>query len=274
MNALQRAEYVSLRMARRFLFSERVANRLAAWLPYYTPSANERHPEHIVATYAEALAKAEEALSGKHVLEVGAGRTNAVGYGLVARGCRSVVMLEPFIDFDRTRDEAVRNANAALALIDPASVTRARNFSDVPLASVELVLSNSVLEHVSDLSAFFSGCLRVLSANGAMLHVVDYRDHFFKYPYAFLTYSEATWNRWLNPGDLPRWRVYDHIDAMHAAGFQVTILHQESNSAEFEKVQPELDSAFRPKRDGLEVTRAILLARKKSDSSSTFSATP
>jgi SAM-dependent methyltransferase len=274
MNALQRIEYVSLRMARRFLFTERVANRLAAWLPYYTPSANERHPEHIVATYADALAKAAEDLSGKHVLEVGAGRTNAVGYGLVARGCRSAVLLEPFIDFDRTRDEAVRKANAMLAPVDPASVTRTRNFGDVPSASVELVLSNSVLEHVSDPSEFFSSCLRVLSEKGAVLHMVDYRDHFFKYPYAFLTYSEATWNRWLNPGDLPRWRIYDHIDAMRAAGFQVTILHQEADSAEFEKVRSEIDSAFLPKRDGLDVTRAILLARKKSDSTCAFTATP
>jgi SAM-dependent methyltransferase len=271
MNALQRIEYVSLRMARRFIFTERVANYLAAWLPYYTPSANERHPEHIVSTYANALAKAGEELSGKHVLEVGAGRTNAVGYGLVASGCRSVVLLEPFIDFDPTLDEAVRNANAMLSPVDPASVTRSRNFGDLPSASVELVLSNSVLEHVSDQSAFFSGCLRVLSAKGAMLHVVDYRDHFFKYPYAFLTFSKKIWNRWLNPGDLARWRVYEHVDAMRAAGFDVTVLCEESDPEQFMKIRERLDSSFLPIRNGLDVTRAILLARKTDSTSAVCS---
>ena len=35
-----------------------------------------------------------------------------------------------------------------------------------------------------------------------MLHVVDYRDHFFKYPLHFLQFSQNTWRRFLNPGRL------------------------------------------------------------------------
>jgi SAM-dependent methyltransferase len=262
MNALQRVEYVTLRMARRFLFTEYLANRLARWLPYYASSENERHPDRIVTAYTNALSKVDLALTGKRVLEVGAGRTNAVGYGLVGGGAQSVVLLEPFVSFDPARDDAVRNANPAMAAIDPASVTRAVGFGHVSPSSVQLLLSNSVLEHVSDPNTFFADCLSALSSDGVMLHVVDYRDHFFKYPYAFLTFSKKTWDRWLNPGDLERWRMYDHVEAMRAAGFDVSILHEESNPEEFATVRDQLDSGFLPPRQGLDVMRAVIFARK------------
>lgn len=262
MRMRQRIEYVTLRMARRFLFTEGMANRLANWLPYYAPSENERHPERIAATYSAALAKIDLALTGRRVLEVGAGRTNAVGYELVAGGAQTVVMLEPFVDFDAVRDEAVRKENPLLAAIDPAAVTRATRFVDVPPASIQLLLSNSVLEHVSDPATFFTDCLRALAPEGVMLHVVDYRDHFFKYPYAFLTFSKKTWQRWLNPGDLERWRIYDHVDAMRAAGFDTSILQQESAPGEFAKIRNQLDPGFLPTREGLDVSRAILVAQK------------
>jgi len=260
MNVAQRLEYVSLRLVRRFLFTEGFANRVARWLPYYATNANERHPMQVVEQYARNLAKENLSISDKHVLEAGAGRTNTVGYGLLHAGASEVTLLEPFVAFDMQRDRALRDSNPDIAGTVDGRLTRVASFDQIPTGSVDLLLSTSVLEHVRDLPAFFAGCLRVLKPDGVMLHRVDYRDHFFKYPYAFLTFSDATWSRWLDPGDLPRWRLDDHVCAMSACGFHVEILDSSSQIAAFEQIKSQVIPRFRTGR--VDVTFAALLARQ------------
>ena len=49
--------------------------------------------------------------------------------------------------------------------------------------SIDIVFSHSVLEHVIEPVPLFRNLYGKLSEPGTMVHVVDYRDHFFKYPY-------------------------------------------------------------------------------------------
>ncbi|MEO6297206.1 MAG: methyltransferase domain-containing protein [Dokdonella sp.] len=260
MNALQRFEYVALRLVRRFFFNEKIANRLARWLPYYAPSVGEHEPERIIAQYAADLAQAGRQLAGMRVLEVGAGRTNGVGYGLVAAGAVSASLLEPFVEFDAQGDQALRQASKALTDVDTTKVCRSRSFAQIAPASIDLLLSNSVLEHVRDTAAFFADCARVLAPGGVMLHRVDYRDHFFKYPYGFLTFSDATWSRWLDPGDLPRWRLSDHLSAMRDAGFDVSVFDRQTLPDAFDRVRRQLTGRFAQPLPDIDVTGAVLLA--------------
>lgn len=259
MNAIARLEYVLLRLIRRFLLTERVANAFSGLIPYYRSSVNETNPDRIVSAYVAALSRTGHPLAGHQVLEIGAGRTNVVAYGLVAAGAGGVVALEPFVEFESARDSALASKHHpgdAKAL--QVRVQRTRSFGDVPDASVDIILSNSVLEHVIDPRAFFSDCRRVLRTGGTMLHMVDYRDHFFKYPYAFLTFSESVWSRWLNPGDLPRWRVYDHVASMQEAGFRVDVVAKESDAAEFARIRHLLVPPFAGAPDDVAVTYAVL----------------
>ncbi len=260
MNKLQRAEYIALRLVRRFVFSERTANRFARWLPYYAPNQNELHPEEIVSRYTRFLRTEGLTLHGQNVLEVGAGRTNLVGYGLIAAGATSATLLEPYVAFDTKRDKELQGSHTQFAAVNSTLVSRVQNFAEVEPRSVDILLSNSVLEHVRDLASFFKGCKRVLAANGVMLHLVDYRDHFFKYPYGFLTFSADTWRRWLDPGDLPRWRLPDHAHAMRTAGFEVTELERTVQPLEFQKVHELLDSQFLAMGEDAQVTFAVIMA--------------
>jgi SAM-dependent methyltransferase len=261
MNALQRLEYIALRLVRRFVFNERSANRLARWLPYYAPSVGENEPARIVADYARDLAAAEVHLGGQRVLEVGAGRTNGVGYGLIDAGATSACLLEPFVAFDAAQDAALRQSSPMLSAVDPGKVRRVLSFADIADASIDLLLSNSVLEHVREPGVFFADCRRVLAPGGAMLHRVDYRDHFFKYPYGFLTFSDAVWSRWLDPGDLPRWRLPDHLANVAEAGFEVRVLDQQTAAEAFTQVRARLSGRFAQALPGVDVTMAVLLAR-------------
>lgn len=260
MNALQRYEYVTLRLIRRFVFTEHLANRLAGWLPYYAHSVGENEPARIVAEYVRNLAAADLSLDDKRVLEIGAGRTNAVGYRLAGAGAATACMLEPFVAFDLKRDKALRAAMPALTAIESARVSRAQAFDEIAAGSIDLVLSNSVLEHVRPIDAFFADCRRVLAPNGVMLHRVDYRDHFFKYPYGFLTFSATTWARWLNPGDLPRWRLPDHTAALRRAGFVVSVLESCSEPGAFAAIRPRLKPPFDGDDADIAVTSATILA--------------
>jgi SAM-dependent methyltransferase len=260
MNALERAEYVTLRLVRRFVFSERMANRAARWLPYYASNQNEQKPEQIVSNYVDRLHAIGLHLQSRDILEVGAGRVNLVGYGLVAAGAASATLLEPYVAFDAKRDSLLLKSHPDYAHIDRARVSRVPTFDEIKSGSVQVLLSNSVLEHVRDLTSFFRECKRVLAPDGIMLHLVDYRDHFFKYPYGFLIFSSKTWSRWLDPGDLPRWRLPDHVRAMRSAGFEVAELERASQPDAFEEVRDQLAPQFQSQNEDVEVTFAALMA--------------
>jgi len=60
---------------------------------------------------------------------------------------------------------------------------------------------------------------------GIGVHLVDLRDHNlqFRYPFEMLTFSDTTWERWLNLRGgfyVNRWRAPDYVLAMAEAGFE------------------------------------------------------
>lgn len=261
MNAYARLEYVALRLIRRFLLSEKFIHRIAACLPYYRSSVNETSPESIVAAYQSALRASDISLEDLCVVEAGAGRTNVVAYGLATAGAKQVCAIEPFVRFDAALDDSLlqRCYPNSQSLRD--KVSRVNSFDELPDESIDLVVSNSVLEHVGDLNRFFTDCHRVLRSGGRTVHLVDYRDHFFKYPYAFLTFDDSTWSRWLDPGDLPRWRMYDHVCAMEQADFDVEVVEQSSMPEEFARIKQLLAPRFASAGPDVAVTHALLVGR-------------
>jgi SAM-dependent methyltransferase len=243
--ALADLEYLLLRLARRFLFTAVRLERLGRVLPYYRVNQGRRDPWSVARACREALAAMGADLPGRRVLEIGSGATNALGYALAADGAAGVICLEPFIPQDARQDARLRAAAAAgRPGVDLSRVTRAADLAAVPEASVDLVVSNSVLEHVADPAGLLAGLARVLVPDGLMVHRVDYRDHFFKYPYHFLKFSAPVWRRFLDPGDLPRWRLDDHLAALARAGFATTVLDVTRDQPAFDRIAPNLHPDF------------------------------
>jgi hypothetical protein len=74
---------------------------------------------------------------------------------------------------------------------------------------------------------------------------VDLRDHYFKYPFEMLRFSENTWRRWLNPSsNHNRYRLWDYRRAFQAcfADVEVEIISREEEA--FRKALPHLRPEF------------------------------
>ena len=258
------AEYVALRLVRRFLVGESFLRRFGSWIPYYRASENEVDPRPVLEVYRRALARSGRRLRDDAViLEVGSGATNSVGYALAREGFAGtagrILLFEPLATLDEAAD---RRQRAALPAGVADRVHRIGSLEGIGAGEVDLVLSHAVLEHVRDPAATIAELDRVLSPSGFMLHAVDYRDHFFKYPYHFLLFSKRTWDRWLDPGDLPRWRLGDHLRLLRSRGFHVEVLESQTLPEEYARVAARIDPSFDRSDPTLPVAQATLLATR------------
>jgi len=262
---LSNLEYVPLRLVRRHLFTDRLLARLGRFLPYYRTNQGQASPAPIVDAYETLLARKGASLEGAAILEIGCGVTNGTGYEMTGRFGARWTGLEPYAALDANLDARIREKVAA-RYPEPWSgdAVRAASFAGLPDAACDLILSNSVLEHVFDLDGLVRECFRVLKPGGAMLHRVDYRDHFFKYPFHFLQFSEKTWQGLLGPGDLTRRRFPEHLAQLARGGFTVETLEKSSDFEAFDRMEKHLHPSFRHfGREALAVTGAALFAVKK-----------
>jgi SAM-dependent methyltransferase len=250
MPLLRDLPYLVPRVIRRKCFPTAIPRALSVWLPGFRANAGTRSCAEVLNLYDPHLSPrlGEAWPRDRRVLEVGIGATNSSCYEAAARGATSAIAFEPFVPLDPALDSTLL-AECAQRYALPAEVIAGRVQRVTALdaagdASIDLVLSHSVLEHVADMDALAGDLRRVLAPGGAMLHLVDYRDHFFRYPYHHLLWSDAVWNRWLNPGDLPRWRIRDHVECFAQHGFAVEILRATPLSAEFEKVRDRIHPRF------------------------------
>ena len=239
-------EYVTLRLFRRFL-PRILIERLYNVIPGFKRSVGTSEPARIAAVYSACCKAVNLSLSDKTVLEIGSGSTNGTGYELVKRGARQWTGYEPYALFDAKQDSIQKQFILPSLAYDKKTtlVRRVTSISEFGSNKADIILSHSVLEHVDNFSAFFNLCSDVLTTNGVMIHCVDYRDHFFKYPFHFLLFSDRIWNRYLSPGNLTRHRLPEHIQAMNESGFTVSVYNRESDPASFNRIKEHLHNDFK-----------------------------
>jgi SAM-dependent methyltransferase len=259
-------EYVALRLVRRFLLPADL-HRLGRYLPYYRTNLAEAKPDQICRLYVDWLAQVRRSVRGRRVLEVGSGATNGAGYALACAGAKRVWCVEPHVALERGRDAVLLAQIADRHAQDPsaiaAAVSRCVSLADVGAGQADVILSHSVLEHVGDLAALVSQMGAALATGGVMLHIVDYRDHFFRYPLHFLQFSRWTWQHFLDPGDLPRWRLGHHKAALERAGFNPRVIHQVEDAGQFARIRPHVSCDFDLNDPNLGVLQAVLYCERQ-----------
>lgn len=241
--AFQLTEYVVLRLVRRFLFPYSLLLRIGHLVPYFRVNTNQDSAAELVDTYERLVREnCPEVLQrgNLRILEIGAGVTNTVGLLLAERLNCEVDVCDPYVRFHApgTAEGVKRFA------ISQGAQQRTKRVSMPDANAYDLILSNSVLEHVENPTLFFGQMKSALREGGRMIHRVDYRDHFFKYPFFFLMFSDVVWNTFLNPGDLYRWRLDDHLESISASGLAPKVTDVITLSSDYTKIQKRMQSRF------------------------------
>jgi SAM-dependent methyltransferase len=215
-------------------------------------------PEAAVRRYAEALQRRGLSLDGKTVLVFGYGGRFDVGIGLLEHGANHVVLCDRYAHADNSHNRGlvsrfrdyfdlsegdVRPRPDRITLFQGDIVGAA---SRRTLPACDLVISNSVLEHVDDLAAVLTALGWLTKPSGLHIHYIDLRDHYFKYPFEMLRYDKTVWTRWLNPSsNLNRLRVWQYQDAFDNVFEEVEIEILQKEESAFALAEPHVRPEFK-----------------------------
>jgi len=248
--------YLSLRLVRHFM-PEGIARFLLKHRWIIRPGLESSDPLAAVDQYIKGLSQYGKSIQGQRVLVFGYGGRFAVGVELLKQGASHVVLCDHFVLMDQERNlELLPKYNDYLHLVNGEVLPRPEHITlrhgdirdvefqaGIPIA--DLVLSTSVYEHLGDVDGITSALAKLTTPQGAHLHFVDLRDHYFKFPFEMLAYSEIIWKNFLNPtSNLNRYRLpsYKQIFEKYFGQVKINVLARQEN--EFAQMGRRIRSEF------------------------------
>lgn len=205
-----------------------VQNSLAKYLNFSGDTLNLNINEKIdysykvFNSYKELIGKPDSFLKSKSILDIGAGNNFLIALHLLSKGANKVVSIDRFncLDPDRFNSKLyqkfLNNLNQKEKDILLKKVIFKKNkivfldncfkyYSGFPLEEAgtvlnekfDIILSNAVLEHTSNLDKCFKTMKNISKINTLLVHIVDLRNHLrFQsiHPLYFLTFSDSLWN--------------------------------------------------------------------------------
>jgi hypothetical protein len=227
--------YLLPRLVRHFL-PEKVVRTLLLRSLIIRPGLETREPFTAVQRYVNVLSERGLSLRGKRVLVFGYGGRFDIGFGLLQEGAAHVILCDKYARPDEAHNRRMFAAEQKYFLLSkeglcprPEWITLwESDIRDVPsskeIEPVDIVLSSSVYEHLEDMEGITRALAGLTKSDGIQVHFVDLRDHFFKYPFEMLRFSEKTWRRWLNPSsNHNRYRLWDYRRVFESCFGQVEI---------------------------------------------------
>ena len=248
--------YLALRLIRHFM-PEGLARFLLKHRWIIRPGLESSDPLAAVDQYILALEKQGRSINGQRILVFGYGGRFAVGLELLKRGAAHVVLCDHFIALDESRnlelwpkyDEYLSMENGSV-IPNPAHVTLVHgdicsDETQKKISTVDLVMSTSVYEHLDNVNAITQALMNLTAPQGAHLHFVDLRDHYFKYPFEMLVFSEKVWRNFLNPtSNLNRFRLPDYKRVFDTYFNNVKIVVIQRNLSEFKAARSRIRPEF------------------------------
>lgn len=127
-----------------------------------------------------------------------------------------------------------------------------KHLSQIEKSSVDIIVSNAVLEHVNDLENLFATMSYVMKPGGLMVHAADLGSHglHYKTPLDFLTVPEKLWRLMTYYRGAPnraRKSQYKHLavrNGLDILQFQTTKRFTREEIATFKFLQPSLAAFF------------------------------
>jgi hypothetical protein len=264
--------YVVPRLIRHFL-PERIVRFMLLRSMIIKPGLETVDPDGAISRYLQVLSSRQISIRGKRALVFGYGGRFDIGVGLLAAGADFVALTERYAPPDEPHNLAVMRHNPAY-VIQVGGVARPHPdhmqlvTGDIralppPTGSqlFDLVVSNSVYEHLEDADGITKALLGWTAPAGVHVHFVDLRDHYFKYPFEMLTFSERTWRRLLDPTShhnrLRLWNYRQIFEAcFESVEIEVLALDKVAFAEARHRIRPEFVSGD-PAQDAATLVRIV-----------------
>ena len=216
------------------------------------PGLETDAPELAAEQYRQDLAERGIYLSGKRILILGYGGRFGVGCALLKMGVGQVVLCEKGVQPDDSYNRTLLGNHSDVLILkesrvlsDPKQLEVVEgDIRQLKLRPVDIVLSTSVYEHLDDVTGVTRALAALTNPDGVNLHYIDLRDHFFKFPFEMLCYSERIWRGWLNPTTHHnRYRLLDYRAAFEGCFVRVELKvmarDEEGYSKTRDRIRPE-----------------------------------
>ncbi|MBL8099366.1 MAG: hypothetical protein JNK81_09300 [Anaerolineales bacterium] len=248
--------YIFLRFIRHFM-PESVARYLLKRRWVIRPGLESSDPFAAVEQYVKTLSEHGKTIQGKGVLLFGYGGRFAVAVDLLRRGASHIVLCDHFVLLDHERNAQLlpdyemylkQNQDE----VQPRSEFITLLHGDIrdesiqsQISQVDCILSTSVYEHLDDVNGITKALANLTSPQGFHLHFIDLRDHYFKYPFEMLKFSENVWKNFLNPtSNLNRFRLNDYQKVFETYFNKVHIAVISREEEAFRVAQPNIRPEF------------------------------
>jgi len=221
------------------------------------PGLETDNPFAAVKRYVDVISERGLSFHGKRVLVFGYGGRFDLGFGLLKEGAAHVILCDKYAPPDEAHNRRMFSSEEKYFLVEnkglrprPQWITLLEaDIRDVnvtrEIEPVDFVISSSVYEHVDDVEGITRALAGLTKPDGLQIHYVDLRDHFFKYPFEMLRFSESTWRRWLNPStNHNRYRLWEYRNAFQACFEQVEIKVLTREEEAFRKLLPRVRPEF------------------------------
>ncbi len=229
------------------------------------------------------LAESGINLKGKRVLELGFGGAMQMGMFYQLDGAEEIYMVDRYakqkfdlcaphiqtlLDKYPEHDFGVSIKGERVEYDDTIYRIYFQDLETIKLkdSSIDLILSQSVFEHIGDVGAVVGECSRLLSPEGVFLATIDMSDHFQRYPLHMLKFSEKVWERYLNPpSNLNRLRSRDYEQIFDKNSLKIlkkNVYYKNKKLAK--EMKPHLDKHFQSYPDEVlsEFVVTYLLTKK------------
>ncbi|HEX9386702.1 MAG TPA: class I SAM-dependent methyltransferase [Anaerolineales bacterium] len=248
--------YLIPRLIRRLL-PEKLVRTLLLRNIIIHPGLETDNPLAAVKRYVDVLSERGLSFRGKRVLVFGYGGRFDIGFGLLKEGAAHVILCDKYAPPDEAHNREMFATEEKYFLMEtkglrprPEWITLLEaDIRDVQVTNqiepVDFVISSSVYEHLDDVEGVTRALAKLTKPDGMHIHYVDLRDHFFKYPFEMLRFSETIWRRWLNPSsNHNRYRLWNYRDAFTACFrlVEIEVLSREEEA--FRKLLPHIRPEF------------------------------
>ncbi len=221
------------------------------------PGIETRNPDKAVARYRLDLEKEGIQIKDKNILIFGYGGRFDLATSLLRAGAAHITFVDKFAPPDDARNldlrplnERKKKKNRGRVIPRPEWITLIEQdicseHARSAIPPVDILLSSSVYEHLDDVDGITKSLAKIIKPDGIQLHYIDLRDHFFKYPFEMLCYSEKNWYGWLNPSsNHNRFRIWDYRRVFEKYFEKVDIMVEEHDHKSFEKARLRIRPEF------------------------------